>query len=105
MAVGFLETAGYGVAIVSMDKACKGANVEILGIDTINPKDKNGFIPLSVQVKFSGEISEVKIALEIAKTEALKYNKENEIVARLIGDASSQTIEICKISKVRINQR
>lgn len=103
MAVGFLETAGYGVALVAMDKACKGANIKILGIDTINPKDSSGFIPLSVQVKFEGEVSDVKVALEIAKEEAKKYNNDSEILTRIISSAADKVIDICKISKVKIN--
>ena len=52
MAIGFLECAGYGALLYSMDKACKAADIKIAGIDTINPKDSNAFIPLTAQVKF-----------------------------------------------------
>lgn len=104
MAVGFLETAGYGVALASMDKACKGTNIEILGIDTINPKDTSAFMPLTVQVKFQGSVSEVKIALEIAKEEALKYNSESEVVVHMISNVSQEVIDVCKISKVKFNR-
>ena len=37
MAIGFLECAGYGAVLYAMDRACKAADIEIIGIDTINP--------------------------------------------------------------------
>ena len=40
MAIGFLECAGYATVLYAMDKACKAADVEIIGVDTINPKDR-----------------------------------------------------------------
>ena len=64
MAIGFLECAGYGAVLYAMDKACKAANIRIIGIDTINPKDTSAFIPLTVQVKFEGGIDDVKEIIE-----------------------------------------
>ncbi|MBE5995379.1 MAG: BMC domain-containing protein, partial [Paenibacillaceae bacterium] len=67
MAIGFLECAGYGAVLYAMDKACKAADVKIIGIDTINPKDAAAFIPLTAQVKFEGGVDDVKEACEAAR--------------------------------------
>ena len=67
MAIGFLECAGYGAVLYAMDRACKAADIEIIGIDTINPKDASAFIPLTAQVKFAGSVDDVKVACEVAR--------------------------------------
>lgn len=102
MAVGFLEVAGYSVALYAMDKACKAADIKILGIDTINPKDSSAHIPLTVQVKFEGKIEDVKTAIRVAKEFASRFNKPEEIIADSIDHAYSGTIKLSKISKVKM---
>ena len=74
MAIGFLECAGYGAVLYAMDRACKAADIEIIGIDTINPKDASAFIPLTAQVKFAGSVDDVKVACEVARRAALKLD-------------------------------
>lgn len=101
MAMGFLEVAGYGVAIYAMNKACKAVDIEILGIDTINPKDSSAHIPLTVQVKFEGSISDVRIATEIAKEAALKFNDKNEVITSVIDNPYDGTKKLGQISKVK----
>lgn len=103
MAIGFLEVAGYGAALYAMNKACKGTDIKILGIDTINPKDTSAHIPLTVQVKFEGSISDVKIATEIAKEAALKFNEEKEIIASTIENPYEGTGKLGSISKVKFS--
>lgn len=79
MAIGFLECAGYGAVLYAMDKACKAANIKILGIDTINPKDSSAFIPMTAQVKFEGDISDIQVAVKVAGEAALRFNQPSEI--------------------------
>jgi microcompartment protein CcmL/EutN len=101
MAMGFLEVAGYGVAVYAMNKACKAVDIEILGIDTINPKDSSAHIPLTVQVKFEGSISDVRIATEIAKEAALQFNSKNEVITSVIDNPYDGTKKLGQISKVK----
>lgn len=105
MAIGFLEVAGYGAALYAMDKACKATDIKILGIDTINPKDSSANIPLTVQVKFEGSVSEVKIATEIAGEAALRFNSETEIITSVIDNPYEGTKSLSTISKVNINKQ
>lgn len=102
MAIGFLECAGYGALLYAMDKACKAADIKILGIDTINPKDTSAFIPLTAQVKFEGTVSQVKIAVEVAKEAALEINEEHEVLIAVIENPYEGTKKLAKISKINI---
>ena len=101
MAIGFLECAGYGAVLYAMDKACKAADIKIVGIDTINPKDTSAFIPLTAQVKFEGAISDVKIAAAVAREAALRFNKETEVLTEVIENPYEGTKKLSKISKVK----
>lgn len=101
MAIGFLECAGYGAVLYAMDKACKAADIRIVGIDTINPKDTSAFIPLTAQVKFEGTISDVKIAAETAKEAALRFNDETEVLTEVIENPYEGTRQLSQISKVK----
>ena len=84
-AIGCLEVLGYSVALDAMDKACKGADIRILGIDCNNPEDGDkAKIPNVFQVKFEGDVSSVKAALEIARNTALKYIDEKDIIVHCI---------------------
>ncbi|MDF2612301.1 MAG: microcompartment protein [Clostridia bacterium] len=102
MAMGFLEVAGYGAALYAMDKACKGAEIKIIGVDTINPKDTSANIPLTVQIKFEGSVSDVKVGAEIAREYALRFNEENEIITSVIENPYEGTSALGHISKVKI---
>ena len=100
-AVGFLECAGMGAALYAMDKACKQADIKILGVDTINPKDVTAFIPLTAQVKFEGDISAVKEAVETARLAALELNKPNEVLVSVIENPYDGTQKLAHISKIK----
>lgn len=100
MAIGFLECAGYGALLYAMDKACKAADIRILGIDTINPKDTSAFIPLTTQVKFEGSISDVKVAIEVAKEAALRFNEEKEVITSMIEQPYEGVDKLARITKV-----
>lgn len=101
MAIGFLECAGYGALLYAMDKACKAADIKILGIDTINPKDTSAFIPLTTQVKFEGSISDVKVAIEVAKEAALRFNEEKEVITSMIERPYEGVDKLARITKVK----
>ncbi len=105
MAIGFLECAGYGALLYAMDKACKAADIRILGIDTINPKDTSAFIPLTAQVKFEGSISDVKVAIEAAREAALRFNEEKEIITAMIEQPYEGVDKLAGISKVKFNNQ
>lgn len=104
MAIGFMECAGYGALLYAMDKACKAAEIHILGVDTINPKDTSAFIPLTAQVKFAGTVSQVKIAVEVAKEMALKINEEQEVITAIIENPYEGTKRLAEITKIKENQ-
>lgn len=101
-AVGFLEVAGYSVALDAMDKACKAADIKIAGIDSINPKDTKAHIPLTVQVKFTGSISDVRVAVEVAREVALKYITEKEITTHVIDGPFDGVDKLAKLGKVKV---
>lgn len=94
--------AGYSVALAAMDKACKVADIKIAGIDTINPKDTSAYIPLTVQVKFTGAISDVKAAVEVAREVAARYIKPEEITTSVIEGPYEGVDRLVNINKVKI---
>jgi microcompartment protein CcmL/EutN len=101
-AVGCLEVLGYSVALDAMDKACKGADIKILGIDCNNPRagDK-AKIPNVFQVKFEGDISSVRNALDIAREVALKYIDDEDIFTHCISKKADGVDELLSIGKVK----
>jgi len=101
MAIGFLEVAGYGAALYAMDKACKQADIKIIGVDTINPKDTSANIPLTVQIKFEGSVSDVQLGAEVAREYALRFNEEKEIITSVIENPYEGTYKLGRISKVK----
>jgi len=101
-ALGFLEVQGYSVALAAMDKACKAANITIHGMDCNNPPDeKNAVIPVMVQVKFTGPVSDVQIALEVAKETASQYVSSNEVMIHCIPSSSKEIEALLSIGKVK----
>lgn len=100
-AIGFLEVAGYSVALAAMDQACKTADITIVGIDTINPKDTSFPLPLTVQTKFIGPLSDVKEAVAVAKKVALQYNQEIEVTASVMEGPYDQIAYLAQITKIK----
>ena len=86
MAIGFLECAGYGAVLYAMDRACKAADIEIIGIDTINPKDA------------------VKVACEVARRAALKLNRPEDVLVEVIERPYDGTKALSCISKVKFQE-
>ena len=102
-AIGCLEVLGLSVALDAMDKACKGSDIKILGIDCNNPSEGDrAKIPNVFQVKFEGDVSSVKNALEIAKATALKYIDEKDILTHMISRKASEIDSILKLGKFKM---
>ncbi|MCL1951169.1 MAG: BMC domain-containing protein [Turicibacter sp.] len=100
-AIGFLEVHGYGTAMHAMDQACKAAEVSIEGIDVNNPLLGDGArIPIIVQVKFSGNVSNVRAALDAAHKAARLYNDEHEIKTHFIANAAESLQPLIARGKV-----
>lgn len=103
-AMGFLECAGMGAALYAMNKACQATDITIAGIDTINPKDTSAFIPLTVQVKFKGNVSDVQEAVQVAKQAALTLNQPNEVQTAVIEYPYEGTDQLGAISKIKLTE-
>lgn len=102
-AVGFLEVQGYSVALAAMDKACKAANIKIEGIDSNNPVLGNAApIPVVIQVKLSGRVDDIKIALESARQEASRYISEKDILTHIIPSAMPGLEKLLSTGKVKL---
>lgn len=101
-ALGFLEVQGYSVALAAANQACKSTDVSIEGIDCNNPPqgDKAG-IPVLVQVKFSGEVSGIQVALEVARQEAQKFIPDEEIVTHIISSSMPGIEKLLPLGKVK----
>lgn len=101
-AVGLIEVQGYSVGLAAMDKACKAADITITGIDVNNPaQGEKAPIPVVVQVKFNGKITDVKIALEVAKQEAMKFINEQDILTHFIPSAMEELQSLLSAGKVK----
>lgn len=104
-ALGLLEVQGYSVALAAMDKACKSANIKIMAMDCNNPKAGDGaFIPVVVQVKFVGTVSDVNVALEVAREVAGQYIPREEILTSCIPYYHEDLQGILNVGKVRKKQ-
>mgnify|MGYP005749084511 CR=1 FL=1 len=102
-ALGMLEVQGYSVALAAMDKACKAANVTITGMDCNNPTQGDSApIPVVVQVKFTGEISDVRVALEVARYEASRLIDEKDVLTRLIPKPFKGLEKLLSAGKVKL---
>lgn len=102
-AIGLLEVQGFSVALAAMDKACKAAKVRIEGIDCNNPASGDSApIPVVIQVKFTGTVSDVEVALETAVREAGKYIDESDILSRLIPSGSEGIEKLLYTGKVKV---
>lgn len=104
MAIGFLECAGYAAVLYAMDKACKAAEIKIIGIDTINSKDADAFIPLTSQAKFEGGTEDVRTACKYAEAAALMLEGPGEVLAEVIERPESGTRSLSRISKIRLKE-
>ncbi|MDZ7542972.1 BMC domain-containing protein, partial [Clostridium perfringens] len=100
-AIGCVEVQGYSVALAVMDQACKAANITIKGIDCNNPpNDSRARIPVMIQVKFSGTVSDVQAALDVARETASRYLAPDEMLFHLIPSGSAELMGLLPQGKV-----
>ncbi|WP_390196245.1 BMC domain-containing protein [Gracilibacillus marinus] len=101
-ALGLLEVLGFSVALYVMDQACKQANITIQAMDCNNPiNGDDATIPVVVQVKFTGSVSDVQVALDVAKESARMFLAEDEIVTRLISSQADGLEKLIHTGKVQ----
>ena len=101
-ALGMLEVQGFSVAIAAADHAVKHADVRIEGIDCNNPAaGETTEIPLVVQVKITGEVANVEMALEAARTKALTFLSEDAVHTTLIAKVDDRLKGLLTNGKVK----
>ncbi|MGN8644454.1 BMC domain-containing protein [Gracilibacillus sp. HCP3S3_G5_1] len=101
-AVGLLEVLGFSVAMAAMDQACKAADIEIEAMDCNNPvTGDHATIPVVVQVKFTGNVSDVKVALETARQVASQYIEQQDIVTRMLSHQTPGLEKLLSTGKVK----
>ncbi len=101
-AVGLLEVLGFSVAMTAMDQACKAANVKIEAMDCNNPTTGDqALIPVVVQVKFTGNVSDIKVALETARHAANQYIDQQDIVTRVLSHQAPGLEKLLNTGKVK----
>lgn len=95
-AVGFLEVFGLATAFAAADAGCKAGNVWLEPFDKNKPKNPDELpVPLIVLIKFRGSVSDVRAAMEAAKTRAdeLAGVVSEHIIARPV----EGTEKMCKL--------
>jgi microcompartment protein CcmL/EutN len=71
MAVGIIEVYGLVAAFVAGDAGCKAANVTLETFDRNKPANAEKLpVPLIIMVKFRGNVSDVRAAVEAAEIAA-----------------------------------
>lgn len=102
-ALGLIEVQGYSTALAVGDAMCKNASVQIQAMDCNNPvKGAEAEIPLTVQIKITGEISHVKEALEVGRNTAKKYNSEEDILTHCISKTFKEIEPLITIGRLGI---
>lgn len=100
--LGILEVCGYSTALLALDKMYKQCNIKAITIDFDKPAIADlDRIPLVAQVKFIGSVDDVKYALEVGKKEALKFNNEQEVVARCIANYHEDMVNLINVTKLK----
>lgn len=103
--IGILEVMGLSIAMFAMDKACKESQIKIESIDCDKPiKGNEALIPLCVQVKFIGDISQVQVALDIARIEAGKSLNDDDIITQCIPINNSELYKLIRKGKVSLKR-
>lgn len=102
-AVGMVEVQGLTTAILAGDAAAKAGFITIIAFDCNKPEGGDKVpIPLLVQLKIIGEVSDVEVAVEAARRAATKINREEDIITHVIPRSYEDTIKLVKISKIEI---
>ena len=90
-AAGIIEVYGLVAAFVACDAGCKAANVTVETFDKNKPGHPEGLpVPLIVSVKFRGDVSAVKAAMEAAEAAA---NTVSGVVSKHIIPAPEEDTE------------
>ena len=96
-AVGILEVFGLTTAFVAADAACKAADVTLENFDKNKPANADALpVPLIVAVKFRGNVSDVKAAVEAAERRAKEIS--GVICTHIIARPEEDTEKMLKIS-------
>ncbi|SET24948.1 BMC domain-containing protein [Natronincola peptidivorans] len=102
-AVGMVEVQGFTTAILAGDAAAKAGDITIIAFDCNKPEGGDKVpIPLLLQLKFVGGVSDVEAAVEAARTAALKINKEEDIITHVIPRSYEDTMKLVEVSKIEI---
>lgn len=95
--VGIVEVYGLAAAFVACDVGCKAADVTVETFDKNKPGNPDGLtVPLIVAVKFRGNISAVREAVEAAKDAASKVS--GVICSHIISNVEQDTEKMLKLN-------
>lgn len=100
MAVGMLEVQGFGIALACADAMCKTANISIEAFDANNPTSPDAMIPVIVQVKIRGGISDIYAALEAGRREAGNFLTDDEIITKCIPMETEEILPLIQSGKL-----
>lgn len=107
-ALGIIEVYSFSTAICVADAAAKAGNVEIIAFDRNRPgaKAKNVPAPLVMNVKMTGDVSDVKAAVEAGFSVAKEKNRY--IVSHVIphpGEDVEKMAYLLDINRDRFNKK
>ena len=96
-AVGIVELFGLVAAFAAADAGCKAANVVLENFDKNKPANADALpVPLIVAVKFRGNVSDVKAAVEAAERRAKEIS--GVICTHIIARPEEDTEKMLKLS-------
>lgn len=101
MAVGMLEVQGFSVALEAADAMCKAANITLEAFDANNPPSADVKIPVIVQMKMNGGISDVEAALEVGRNVAEQYFPPSEVITACIPAISEELMPLLVSGKLK----
>lgn len=101
MAVGIIEVQGFGAALAVADAMCKEADICIDAFDANNPVDSSARIPVIVQIKFRGGVSDIYAALETGVREARERMGQEGIVTTCIPMENEELLPLVKEGKLK----
>jgi ethanolamine utilization protein EutM len=82
MALGSFSVSGFGVALLALDRACKAADVRLIGVDThTHPHIETAHVPMEACVRIEGGASELREALAAAEAAVKELRGSDEYFA------------------------
>ncbi len=105
MAIGMLEVQGFSIALEAADAMCKAANITIEAFDANNPTSADVKIPVIVQVKIQGGISDVTAALETGRRVGEQYFPASEVITDCIPAAAEEIMPLITSGKLKPTQK